>query len=126
MVHVTFGRHHFNSSKARRVQTAGEDHVGVESPFIKFIDGSKDHSDLKADPRFGWSGLYRTAAMYESAKALIERNSLWSFAVEKLSDRITAAGMRHVRIDELSIALWTRPKRSFRYGRLAGHHIDER
>jgi hypothetical protein len=64
--------------------------------------------------------------MYESAKALIERNSLWSFAVEKLSDRITAAGMRHVRIDELSIALWTRPKRSFRYGRLAGHQIDER
>lgn len=46
-----------------------------------------------------------------------------ALAGEKLLNRVPATRVRHIRIDELAIAFWTRPERTRCYGSLRGNYL---
>ena len=72
MMYVTLRRHRLDASKTRSLQTPGEDDMGFKGPVAQFVDGGKDHPDLKSNAGLRWCNLHRATLMHQGAETLKE------------------------------------------------------
>src|SRR5215813_11605342 len=72
VMYITFRRQLLDSFEPRRLQTSSEDDVSLESSITQLVYRSKDHSNLKADPRLGGRNFYWATLVHESIEFFVE------------------------------------------------------